>query len=557
MRKILLLSLVMFLIVGVGGVSISWYSQASATKRSIEDAIATVNKTEKLITYDAIETSGFPRDVIVSIVKPRFNGRIDTLLKNLAPDKPELFAQLPEWAEDVAFDGRVIFAVNAMSDHYIMTISGNSQENVKINGQSYSITHQKVSDITCNLQLARTQGIFNTLWNFHTLTRDGDALLHDFRMIDCATAGNSATDATSRATISSVGPVRLYVTSTPQANMLQMRVYAKITDATVTPEGDAFINTYMQALSPESMPTKWSAYGKQNIELDFTYNGPSEWKKENTNPPLDIALNKFDINNQIYNEHSTLFISNAMKEQVRNARLAFKNEMTFAPQYDTLVQYNVRSGIHAVYNSKNPKFLELQTYLRKYPEEQLYNIIYPVMPNFSALGKTGIALDVGYNGAPDFTAGDVTLNDLELSALPYGIKGKGNAKLAAKQQPQGQAQLACTNCLNMIDDMAAFANRIQKMVSAFDPVKAAGLELPPERVEGIKRFLSAVAAKDPANATTLNFNFASAQTGPTLNGKTPAEIMPLFNEYVAPTLPSRAPVPAPAPVMETKKALKK
>src|SRR5258708_7701137 len=108
MRNLMLISLSVFLAVVAGGFCISWLGQAQATKNAIKHAIARINEKQPYITYDAIEASGFPSNVYVSIIRPRFNGRVDQLLQ---------IPNMPEWRADAVLDGSIVFGVNALSDH--------------------------------------------------------------------------------------------------------------------------------------------------------------------------------------------------------------------------------------------------------------------------------------------------------------------------------------------------------------------------------------------------------------------------------------------------------
>ena len=75
MRRTLPLLLAVFLAVAAGGWCISWFAQAAEARKMVDQAIASLNEKQRYVTYDAIETSGFPFDVVVSIVKPHFSGR--------------------------------------------------------------------------------------------------------------------------------------------------------------------------------------------------------------------------------------------------------------------------------------------------------------------------------------------------------------------------------------------------------------------------------------------------------------------------------------------------
>ena len=559
MRYVILISLAVFLIVVVGGYGITWYSQASTAKSSLERIIAKINEKDKYLTYDAIETSGFPTNVFVTIVRPHFSGRMDQLLKALhepeLPEKaiapapgttpPNPFASMPEWNEDNLLDGRIVFGVNALSDHYSMSIEGNWQETSTIAGKAVSTLHQQTGSTSCTLQLQRTIGIFDTLWNFKSLGDEGRDFFKDFRMVDCNNAGNSLIDSATKTTFGSSGPIRIYITSAPQANTKQMRFYINAADIEITQQGDAMMDSYFHALSPKyPYPINFSVYGKQNVDIDFAFTVPTDWQKEGNNPPLDIALSKFDLTNQVYNHHMTFFLNNATNQNkvgppTRVSKLTFQSESDFSEQYDTLLQTALRGFIQQTYASQNPQLKDLQAVLQKYTPDQMYSIIYLALPNFHSLGKVVEALDVSFDGAPDLTTGDIKLSALEVSMSPYAIKGMGNAKLSPDHPPAGNLTISCNNCLHLIDDTTAYAGRLQTMVNYFDPSKAAVMTIDPRQVEAYKTFLSALAAPmmDPKDNTTWNYIITSdPSSGMTVINRSGHDLIAMYNEYLRPVL---------------------
>ena len=504
MVKVLLISLSVFIAVVTGGYCIAWYSEASQLKNGIEETITKINAEQKYITYAAIETSGFPSDLYVSIIKPHFTGRIDQLFKALAAKshtpQPANITSMPEWNEDIQLDGRITIGINALSDHYTLRLSGNWQRNTTINNQKISVTSQSSGDTLCILQMTRSGNIFNNLWDYHALIRDnGKDFLKDLRLFDCSGQPNIIADTTSHEQMMSNGPWRFYVTGEPKGAEQQFRFYMKITDIEVTPQGDAMMALQRTTFSPNfSYPVKYSLFGKQNMEIDFSYAGPADWKPDDKNPPIDIALSKFDLNNQLYTSTATFFLNNGMNDTNRTARLAFKGEDNVSEAYDAFLQEMVHNIIAQVYADKTqPQFAWAQPYLQKYTAEEMYGILGLSIPKLHPLGKMVQSLDVSYLGAPDFSTGDVTLSDLEISTSPYGIKGNGGVKRVAGQPlPAGHATLTCSNCTRLVDDVIDYASRLQKTVSYFQTPEqlAASTPINSRLAEGIKGFLKALAA---------------------------------------------------------------
>ena len=549
MRIVILVSVALFIAAMAGGYSIIWYSQARAFRNSVKETIDTFNTKEKYITYDSIDISGFPANVYISVVKPHFKGRVDELLKaygNTQPTHP--FASMPVWEEDEALEGQIIFGISAFSDIFTIAISGNAQETSKIGAQNLSNIRQQNGIASCSLQMQRGQTLISTLWNYRSLTSDGKSFLENFRALDCNSAGGSTTDVQSKEKISSSGPFRLFIELHPQDDSRQMRFYIKVTDAEITPPGDAMIANYINALSQNyPFPLNLSVYGKQNIEIDFTYNGPKDLQKNDQNLPMRADLSTFDITNDVYSHHINFLYDNAINSGLRNNKLVFRSESNVSEQYDKLLQNLIRNFLQQAHDSQEPQFREIQAQLPNYTPDQLYSIIYPSIFSLHSLGKMVIAVDTDYKGAPDFSTGDLSINNVELSTTPYSVAASGAAKFDKKIPQNATFNLACGHCLAMIDDMAAYIGRLQKTVVYFSPEKAGALNIAPAQVDAVKKFLSALAgpAKDPADATTLRYALVSDPSGMSINGRNANDIAAMFNEYIRPVMPQPAPAAQP------------
>lgn len=560
MRSIVLVGLLVFVGVVAGGLGISWYAQASATKTAIEQSIARINAKQQLLTYESIETSGFPANVYVSIVKPHFTGRIDELLRELTPPRPPVtdpatgqpmaqppMPSLPEWHEDIMLNGQLVLGINALSNQYTLHVKGNWVTNSNIAGQAFSVTYQQAGDTFCTLQMERSGSIFGNLWNFESLSREGQSYVRDFRLVDCINPGNTMINETTKEKMGAAGLLRFYVTSQPLGDMRQVRLYVKASDIEITPAGDAIMTAYYSALSPGNpFHRSFSAYGKQNLDIDFSYNGPADLKAQGNNPNIDIALSQFSIANDVYKQNISLYLNNATTGPTRDSKVALRAETTVSEKYGPLVQEWLQAFIAEAYNSDEPKLLPLKAQLQRYPIDQLYPIIYPAIPNLNALGTMVQAVDLSYSGNPEFTAGSFNLADFDFSFTPYGIKAQGSAKVVANQPPTSDVSIVCTNCYQMIDDAVAYLGRVQHMLMYFSPEQAASLTVAPELVDGVKSFLRLVAGvpKEQA-AQTLTYAVSSAGTaGITINGRPLAQVMSMFNDYIRPALKNSGAPPA-------------
>ncbi len=564
MRKIIFIAFTVLIVVVIGGFSVSWFLQASEIKRNVEAAIARVNATQQYITYQSIETSGFPSDVSVSIVNPRFAGRIDTLLKEMGQAKPgavltdaekqelERFSQLPEWSEDITLNGAITLSVNALSDAYTLSLQGDWTGNGKIGTQA--IAMESLGDNTsCRLEMARGT-LFTTLWDFDALTRDPARLAPDFRLLDCVAPTATITDRNTKEALVKSGGARVYITSAPEGDQRQVRFHLKVTDSEVTAAGDPLYETYfniVRVFDPFFYYPKLSSMGKQNIEVDFSYNGPADMKKDFQSANFDVRLDKFIMNNNLSNSSGTLvFIKTPDAAGNQSGKAGYRFESVIGAQYDAYLRDYARFMVNQAYangsvNVPGPLLAEFQPTMEKYTADEMYAIIYPAIPNFQYLGKIVQGIDIGYQLDKTLASGDVTLTSLDFSATPYGVTGQGTLKQTQGQLfPTSNIRFSCRNCLVMVDDIFAYAARLKAVLAYFKPEEAAEMLLPPELVQGTKDFLDRLSEKNPADLTTLNYTVVSdPAAGVSINGKNIMEVMGLYGELIAPWVaqPKEAP----------------
>jgi len=553
MRKGLVVVLVLLLVIGGGGFAVVWNIQAGAAKSQVEQFIGRINEKERYISYDGITTSGFPADVVVTIQKPHFTGRIDTALRTLAENSPNPnvndFSAMPEWNADLLLDGAMAIRLNLLSDHYVMSLSGGWINKNTLGGVTESVSSKPTGDTVCGLKMERSGGIAKALWSFN-LNRDGKQFAEDFRELDCSVPASTLSDDANNELLTSSGGARFFVSSNPQGANHQMRVYLKSVDAEITPAGDKWFETYLRTVMPESsFVTKFSAYGKQNVEIDFSFSGPAAGQ----NPmlaPFDFNLSKFIINNQVYDTNAVFQLASSVNGDTRTGKLLLKADSTFGEQYDAMIQDMVKSVINDVYKGTEPKLAYLKPYVQKYTQEQTYTLVAPSIPNFHSMGKMVQNIDVSYQGNNALTSGDFNIAALEISTPLYGVSGKGTGKMAPGQMaPASNVTLTCANCLRLVDDVVAYIGRLQKTISAFDEQNAADLILDPRRVEGFKSFLAAIAepSKDAADKSSFTYTIISdGMMGITVSGKPMNEVMQLYAQYVTAAAQPAAGTPQPA-----------
>ncbi|MBY0406278.1 MAG: hypothetical protein K2Q01_01180, partial [Rickettsiales bacterium] len=400
----------------------------------------------------------------------------------------------------------------------------------------------------CSLSLQRKVSILNSLWNYENLTRGPEEFVSDFRLFDCALPTVTMTDMATKSRLGGSGPSRFYISSQPSGPTQHIRVYLHAPDVEATAEGDEMLDQFMRTLEPNlaHTPRRMSLYGKQLVDIDFYYNGPSNLK-EAVNPDIDISLGRLDITNAAYAMHFALYFNKMTTPEGKTVgKVTVRGESTFTGQYDILIREVVRAIIDEAYTSPDPRFMEFQASMpQQYTAEQFYAIVAPAIPHFAALGKVVQSLDVEYSGDTQFANGEAILHDLELSATPYGVSGNGVVKREKAGAPQGHAALTCTNCPQMIDDMLDYATRIQRVIVYFSPAQAAEMQPNPQLAEGVKSFLLELAGPDKTN---LSYEIISdPQSGISINGKPLSVVTSKYYQYIAPALKNKKPSPTARP----------
>ena len=393
----------------------------------------------------------------------------------------------------------------------------------------------------CTLNLERSNFLLGTLWNFQLLAQDdGKVFLQNFKNMDCSMAASTVSNPVTQEIYMSNGSGRFSVSHVKSEINREIRAYYKFSDMEVTPQGDVLFARYFRAFAPGYIyPVMFSAYGKQNMEMDLTLDGPLDLSKDTANPDVKIALTKFDVTNSLYNSKISFALNNATSKYndkpLRSAYVTFRADSNFAEPYDKFMQSMVYASIQNIRNSKEPVTQPWQTRFNSYTPEQLYAIIYPSLFSLHGLGNIVQNLDVEYTGTPDFATGNISLKALELSSTPYGIKANGAGTIIDKKPQNAEFNLLCTHCLVMVDDMTGYTKRLQTTLSYFSPEYAANLAVPAGKVEAIKKLLSALAAKDPADQSNFHYNVkALGATPPSINGKPFGEVMALTQEYLGP-----------------------
>ncbi len=544
MRRVLPVMLLVFVVVGIGGYCITWFAQAAQAKRNVEQLLTLVNAKQPYLTYESLETSGFPFDIYLTITKPHFTGRIDTLLQELAAGSTDAelkqsFAKLPEIHQDILADGSITLGISPLSDRYVLQMHGNWLTTSTLAGQKTTMVSESPADNVCHLQMARGS-LFTLLWDVDFSRREPQQLARDFRMFDCIIPEVTITDASSKAVLASRGASRFYITSTPDGGQENIRLYLKSADTEITPAGDAMVESYasiIRAFDPYAYIPKYSSFGKQSVELDMTFAGsfPAQGGVPFSGN-MEFRIDKFDMSSNMHKSNASFLISNRVDNGQRFAKLALNSVSTVTELYDNYLEGMIASLVRSAYDEAGKAQVSpYKSVMERYTQDEMVAIVQPAIPKFQPLGKMVQSADASYQGDEHFTNGEFNLAGIEVSATPYGITGKGTAKTMPGQMfPTANIVLVCANCAVMMDDIASYAARIQNVMAYFAPE---GQGAPNVKIaEAVKRFMTALAAKD-ADGTTFTYAISSSPAmGVEISGKNMQAIQSLYNEYILPAM---------------------
>lgn len=526
MRSALLISLVVFITVVIAGFGLTWFVQAHHMRNSIEQAVNSINAQQPVISYDRMETSGFPQQIVVSLVNPRFKGRVDTLLQQNG---------LPAWHEDLALAGSVSFAVNAFSDRYTLLLRGDWQQQSSFDSHKLATRTTMESDMLCMLELESGSRFFSHMWDSAKLG-DLQEIANRFRSLDCSLPAGK-TVAENGGVLFSNAASRFYLGAGDAESTPGMRLFFQLHDSQATPLGDERIRSYYQLIAPaEPMPLPLSTYGKQNIDVDMSYRGPTALEQlQSPDVALDFTIHQFKVANNLSHFELTAQASHIPSGGQRQVKLAFKGINRFNPGYNALFHDMARHFVEQLYAQPTAAEAPFAYAREHYQSGQFLSVIEPAFPDFEALQTVTMGIDLAANLNDSATQGSITLGQLELSAARYGISGKGSATLLPASFPAAEATLHCRDCLNLIDDAVGFALRVETASRALNPPESAAPAITPSLAEGCKLFAQAIG--QPGENGTLGFVLhSSAEKGLEINGHDMASVMQLYNQYIEPRL---------------------
>src|SRR5690606_11186431 len=119
---------------------------------------------------------------------------------------------------------------------------------------------------------------------------------------------------------------------------------------------------------------------KQNVDIDFYYNGPADTKDLFKSRQFDAFLSKFNITNDIYASESSFQAKQELEGDKRSGRFMVRSKTTASPLYDITLQDTMRGIIKEIYEGSKPEYAQFRSPNLPKTQEELYALIAPVLP---------------------------------------------------------------------------------------------------------------------------------------------------------------------------------
>lgn len=554
MRNVLLIGMSVFLAVIASLWCVMWYTQAKSSEDAVKQFIARVNATQQYLTYDSLETSGFPTHVEVKMVNPKFNGRIDTILKSFDPSNVMFPSPLPQWQENMALDGTATFKVNALSDHYEIATEGSWTQDSTMNGALLASMHTESFASACKLIMDKGT-FFTNMWSFKVLDNK-EEFFKKFRKFDCAYDAYAMNDKKTGVTYMASGPMRFYVSSKPQGDVQDIHLFAKYDDLEITQQGENLITSYIRALSPDSfMPAIYYVYGKQDLEMNLSFKGVTPLAPNKEPGTFEMNLGKLHISNDVYNMDGHFLLRAEPMGENQKITINTNFDSAYTEKYEEVMKLLVWGFINHAANSDDPLMADIKRSMQGNSPEEVYTMVAPAIPRAHELGTMKQKIEGVFEGNKSFTAGSLNLAALEFSATPYGIMADGSAKTTEGSLfPEAYFTVKCRSCNALIDDTSSYVNRIMKVMQNFNPENPQySFTISAALADGVKQFLGQLSTAQPEESSKGNLSIiitsdTNGQT--TIGGRNIMEVMQLFDRYVGQKLAASTMPPESMPVGE-------
>ena len=550
MKKIIPLALLMCVLMVVATYCTSWFLQARALRQNVEAWVNSVNNENRKITYDAIETTGFPKEMIVRIRNPHFVGRADLLLSDLARYTAALKGQsagmlapptYAQWQEDAKLNGNLVLTINMLSNVVRLKSEGTWSNTSTFEGKTVSLNTEFEGALMCELvQKATPASFISPLWSLDQMRLNKETLDSTFKSAACNIPAYTVENATTNQVLLSGGASQFSLYSTPSDTRTDVKFALQLHDIETLPEGDEIYTLYHRAMTPQGQwatPAHPSMLGKQNADIGLSLSAPKDeakWKSE----PVRFELAPFKISNAAFSTDGSISIDSAPNKDDMNVTIHFTLATQFAEAYGQMSKLLLNDFVTAIYAGD---ILQIKpdtlAKIRAVEQERTFNTAWQALPDITQMGTFTQTFDAQLQGKLAAGQGKMDIKALELSSRDYGLNAKGTLEAQQPNQlmPETNVTLRCRNCDTMLDTLYSYQTRVQTALAQLDGSNTPRMSFTQAQLSGAKQFLGAVGAVSTAdNAVYHDFAISINAGNITINQKPMAEIMTLYQASMVP-----------------------
>lgn len=538
-----------------------WLFQAHIAKKEVAAFISRLNGQNEMISYKSITTEGFPSALVVRIHQPVVKFPLQKTLKPLGEQMPsaadgtdqaeirKILLALPEWEETIKLDGDIAFSVNAASDHYQLKPLGKYQIESMINGRTlrYEIAMDEGAR-GCQINFASRPLL--GLWRWDYLLGDSTKAADALQKLECHIPSlRLFINHASKPSYTSEPTVFLYENQ-GQGDMLNIKIQFENAEYMASDAFDELTVHYYHAAYPEqALPQHYrmAPLGKQHVHANAHMSFHKTMPKS---APMTIVMDDFTYRSEISDWQNSLSITSEaldkggklswnLKSNTSFKEAAYRNYLSQAAEYASSMYRNLKATGNA--------FAQLD-------EAGFVSQYQSLVPKIHEFGIIQIAF-AGNGVFKDSVSMPVELEALAVNVNAYGIEAKGKGEVPTLSPlPTGEYYLACRSCLLLVDDLAAWFQRLQPLLKEAEATNYwANLPLTPEVIAGVKQFLQKL---DPSGTDVLHYTITLDPAGNmAINHKPMEAIEQLYHEEVGRLLNASADSYSPTPLSPTFKAV--
>lgn len=514
MNKKIVRVIAVFAVVVLGGGGAFWYVNVNQTKQAVIDFIAGINaKTQAdgskiTISYDALETAGFPPALTVRLVNPKLGMTIPAQAAGIDPSQKSLQMN---WV----FKGYADVITNHLGASYGLHLLGD--DTLKLNAGADDVT---VEGKQSEYRFSVTAKSMQDFMQWETLDTDNQQQVEKFiKTIAAAEAKIGALNYTVKgsgepAFTQESGYFK--VNNRSDKEIVDFDIVLRVKDSEVHPAYGKVMDAFLGAPPPEmammglqQMPFSASRAGKQNFDIAADIYVDESKAEGTADAPkkLNVDFNTFSVSNNYYTMNAPMRVK---AEESAAGGTQFEVVMDTKTTYTEQGANDARKmmeslmGMASMFAAGNPNF-NLEAFNAKVNE---------ALPVVSTLGPITFAVDVKGNMQPKAEGemvqkGTIAINRFDFSHARWGLNAKGN--IESVESPTVTLNVNCVKCDTFTSDLVKTSAAAQEAAAMIDPAQPR-FPFGDELLAALNQFLASVGKKDAASG-----DIAFAITTPAAN----------------------------------------